>query len=31
MVEQRQPAGGFQHALDHEHHVRAAGVVFVEA
>ena len=21
----------FQHALDHEHHVRAAGVVFVEA
>ena len=23
--------GHFQHALDHEHHVRAAGVVFVEA
>ena len=31
LVEQRQPAGRFQHALDHEHHVRAAGVVFVEA
>ena len=31
LVEQRQPAGDFQHALDHEHHVRAAGVVFVEA
>ena len=31
LVEQREPAGGFQHALDHEHHVRAAGVVFVEA
>ena len=31
LVEQRQPAGRFQHALDHEHHVGAAGVVFVEA
>ena len=31
LVEQRQPAGRFQHALDHEHHVRAAGVVLVEA
>ncbi len=31
LVEQRQTAGSFQHALDHEHHVRAAGVVFVEA
>src|ERR1039458_6164656 len=31
LVEQRQAAGGFQHALDHEHHVRPAGVVFVEA
>ena len=31
LVEQRQAAGDFQHALDHEHHVRAAGVVFVEA
>ena len=31
LVEQREAAGRFQHALDHEHHVRAAGVVFVEA
>ena len=31
LVEQRQAAGRLQHALDHEHHVRAAGVVFVEA
>ncbi len=31
LVEQRQPAGRFQHALDHEHHVRPPGVVFVEA
>ncbi len=31
LVEQGQPARGFQHALDNEHHVRAAGVVFVEA
>ena len=31
LVEQRQPARDFQHALDHEHHVGAAGVVFVEA
>jgi hypothetical protein len=30
LVEQRQLALRFQHALDHEHHVRAAGVVFVE-
>ena len=30
LVEQRQLARGFQHALDHEHHVRAAGVIFVE-
>ena len=30
LVEQRQLARHFQHALDHEHHVRAAGVVFVE-
>ena len=30
LVEQRQPARGFEHALDHEHHVRAAGVIFVE-
>ncbi len=31
LVEQRQPAGRFQHALDHEHDVGPAGVVFVEA
>ena len=30
LVEQRQAAGDFQHALDHEHHVRTAGVIFVE-
>jgi len=30
LVEQRQAAGDFQHALDHEHHVGTAGVVFVE-
>ena len=30
LVEQRQPARLLQHALDHEHHVRPAGVVFVE-
>ena len=30
LVEQGQAAGGFQHALDDEHDVRAAGVVFVE-
>jgi hypothetical protein len=30
LVEQRQAAGRFQHALDDEHHVRAAGIVFVE-
>src|SRR5690606_23667804 len=30
LVEQRQAAGGFQHTLDDEHHVRAAGIVFVE-
>jgi hypothetical protein len=31
LVEQRQPAGGFQHPLDHEHHVRPPGIVLVEA
>ena len=31
LVEQRQPARDFQHALDDEHHVRPAGVIFVEA
>ena len=31
LVEERQAAGNFEHALDHEHHVRAARVVFVEA
>ena len=31
LVEQRQAAAGLQHALDDEHHVRAAGVVLVEA
>ena len=31
LVEQRQAAGRFQHALDDEHHVRAAGIIFVEA
>ena len=31
LVEQRQPARHFEHALDDEHHVRAAGVVLVEA
>ena len=31
LVEQRQPARGFEHALDHEHHVRTAGVILVEA
>ena len=31
LVEQRQAARRFQHALDDEHHVRAAGIVFVEA
>ena len=31
LVEQRQPARDLEHALDHEHHVRAAGVVLVEA
>ncbi|ENN89506.1 hypothetical protein RHSP_60941 [Rhizobium freirei PRF 81] len=30
LVEQRQAARGFQHALDDEHHVRTAGIVFVE-
>jgi len=30
LVEQRELAFGFQHALDHEHHVWAARVVFVE-
>ena len=31
LVEQRQLALQLQHALDHEHHVRPAGVIFVEA
>ena len=31
LVEQRELARSFQHALDHEHHVGTAGVVFVEA
>ena len=31
LVEQRQPARDLQHALDDEHHVRTAGVIFVEA
>ena len=31
LVEQRQAARDFQHALDDEHHVGAAGVIFVEA
>ena len=31
LVEQRQPAGRFQHALDHEHDVGAAGIILVEA
>ena len=30
LVEQRQPALHFEHALDDEHHVGPAGVVFVE-
>ena len=30
LVQKRQLALGLQHALDHEHHVGAAGVVFVE-
>jgi len=30
LVEQRELARYFQHALDDEHHVRPAGVVFVE-
>ena len=30
LVEQRQLAARFEHALDHEHHVRAARVVLVE-
>ena len=31
LVEQRQPPRDLEHALDDEHHVGAAGVVFVEA
>ena len=31
LVEQREPARHLEHALDHEHHVGPAGVVFVEA
>ena len=30
LVEQRQLALGLQHALDHEHHIRAPGIIFVE-
>ena len=30
LVEQREPALDLQHALDHEHHVRPPGIVFVE-
>ena len=30
LVEQRQPARDLEHALDDEHHVGPAGVVFVE-
>ncbi len=30
LVQQGQLAGAFQNALDHEHHVRTAGIVFVE-
>ena len=30
LVEQSQPAGGFQHPLNDEHHVGTAGIVFVE-
>ena len=30
LVEQGQLALGLQHALDHEHHVRPAGIIFVE-
>ena len=30
LVEQGQLALDLQHALDHEHHVRPAGVIFVE-
>ena len=31
LVEQRQAAGDFEHALDDEHHIGPAGVIFVEA
>src|SRR5262245_24058114 len=31
LVEQGQPAGGFQDTLDDEHHIGAAGVILVEA
>ena len=30
LIEQRQLAFHFQHALDDEHHIRAAGIIFVE-
>jgi len=30
LVEQGQPSGGFQHPLNHEHHVGTARIVFVE-
>ncbi len=31
LVQQRQPARGFQHALDHEHHIGPPGVILIEA
>src|SRR5215471_17844381 len=31
LVQQSELAFDFEHALDHEHHIRAAGIVFVEA
>src|SRR4029077_5346136 len=31
LVEQREPSGRFQNTLNDEHHIRTAGVVFVEA
>ncbi len=30
LVEQREAAGGFEHALNDEHHVGAAGIIFVK-
>ena len=31
LVEQRQPAGNLENALDHEHHVGTARIIFIEA